>query len=189
MRSPIYWHPFIYRTIMNILYGNERKHINEIIIKEIGQFNVLDICCGDCQLAKQLDEKKYHGLDISPGFVRSAKRKGLNVELADANTAHFPKTECIVMQSSLYQFYPHHENILKKILSSATKKAIISEPIKNLSTSNNKLLKKLAILLTNPGTEYSGERLNENTIASLFQKYNVFEIKKTNREIIGIFVK
>lgn len=189
MRSPIYWHPLIYRIVMKFLYGTNDLLIYKEIAQEAKFLDVLDVCCGDCKLRKYVPLQKYAGIDISPGFVRSAKKKGLAVEQGDVRHIMIPKKECIVMKSSLYQFYPEHEFMLNKLLMSAEKKLIVSEPYKNLSSSRNWFVRKISQIATNPGTEYAGVRFDEETLTTLFKRCGALTIKKAEREIIGIFLK
>ena len=189
MRSPVYWHPLIYKLAMRLLYGKNYGIRYEELAKEIGGLRVLDLCCGDCELANYIDKNHYSGIDINPGFVKSARKRGLNVEQGDIRRIEFPKTDCIVIQSSLYQFYPEHEKIIKRMLESADKKAIVSENVVNLSNSRNRLVAFFAKRLANPGTGHARERLSREDLEALFRKYGAKRTKLLGRDLMGVFEK
>ena len=119
MTSIIYRNPLIYKIVMKLLHGKSYVKRYALIAKEAGDLNVLDLCCGDCELEKYV--KMYKGADFNPVFIKSAKRRGLDVIKLDVLNDEIPRSECIVMQASLYQLYPKHKKVIKKILKKAKK--------------------------------------------------------------------
>ena len=144
----VYRNPLAYRLLMRLLYGRSYSRHYAALVREIGQMEVLELCCGDCQIVEYLEGNTYRGLDINPVFVASARKKGLDVTLSDIRDGEIPVAECILIHNSLYQFYPGHEALINKALTSASKKVIISEPVINLASSQNRLIAFLANNLT-----------------------------------------
>jgi len=187
MKSVIYWNPILYRLIMRMIYGKDFQKKYSIVSKEIGLFSVLDVCCGDCFLANYVACEKYRGIDINPAFVEYGRKKGLPVSCMNVVKDNWPLTECVVILSSLYQFIPYHEEILKKAFKSAKKRIIVSEPIYNLADSKNRFIAYCARRFTDPGTESSKQRFNRDSLVILYKKYNVSRIIDGGRELIGVF--
>jgi SAM-dependent methyltransferase len=53
--------------------------------------SVLDLACGDGGLAAHLPGLRYTGVDVSPEMVDAARRRGLDVALADLNDYEPPR--------------------------------------------------------------------------------------------------
>lgn len=183
MKSIIYWHPAIYRAALKLLYGRQYRDRYRVIAEEVGGDDILDLCCGDCALAGYV--KSYKGIDFDEGFVRSARKKGIDVRHLDIAAQKIPQAQCIVLQGSLYQFIPHHEKLIKKMLGSA-KKVIISESGINVAQSKNALIAKIAKLLTSTSKTHK-ERFTKSQLMSLFEKWHAKKIIDTGRDLIGVF--
>jgi hypothetical protein len=82
------------------------------------------------------------------------------------------------MNESLYQFMPLHKQVVDNLLSSALKKVIISEPIINLSNSNNKFISFIARRSANPGTGHKKDRFIEETFRTFFTDNYSSQIEK-----------
>ena len=163
---------------MRFLYGRSYKARFQSIAEEIpNDVDVLDVCCGDCALYKQAlkDRVSYTGIDINPSFIKNAKKLSIKVLPLDVETDNLPHSDYIVLQASLYQFIPFHKHILDKLLDSASKKVIISEPIRNLSNSRNPIISFIARYSANPGTGHKMDRFTEKTFRTFF-KNNYKEI-------------
>ncbi len=169
---------------MKLLYGRTYEGRYKAIAEEVRNLEVLDLYCGDCKLADFV--KNYKGADFNKIFIKSAKKRGLDVSLMDITKEKIPENECIVMQGSLYQFIPNHEEIIKRILKSAQKKAIISEPYINLANSKNRVVSLIAKILTKT-SEPCDKRFTKQELINLFKKYNVTKIKDLGRDIMGVF--
>ena len=97
------------------------------------------------------------------------------------------------MQGSLYQFIPHEEDTVRKLLSAAYQKVIIAEPSRDMSASNLSFLAALSRRLTAPDAaknSYSGRRFDRASLTEFFTGYDMFERSVTvpgGREMIGIF--
>ena len=159
----VYRNPSIYRLIEKILYGGTYRYHYEALAREIGTLDLLELCCGDCQIVDYYKGSSFRGIDINPAFVRPAQKRGLDVSFGDISACDIPRAECILLHNSLYQFYPNHEALIERALKSATKKLIISEPVINLSSSNNRVIAGIARRLSPSrcGTRYSAPGLHD----------------------------
>ncbi|MFH0732354.1 MAG: glycosyltransferase [Candidatus Omnitrophota bacterium] len=191
----IYWNPTIYRFFMQLLYGKNFYARYKAIAEYIPEHSsVIDVCCGDGYLYYDFLKPKnieYTGLDINVAFILDAQSKKVNVRLFDVKSDPLPKAEYIVMQASLCQFIPDQNIILEKLLNSATKAVIISEPIQNLSNSRNPIISFMVRKLAKLTTGSTVERFNEKSLEELFNKHNSllkarFKIPG-GREMIGVF--
>ena len=183
VKSIIYWHPWIYRIAMMLYYGKEYSKRYLVIVKEVGNMEVLDVCCGDCKLSNYV--KKYKGIDFNEEFVKSARKKGLDVAKIDIAKGNIPKSECIVMQDSLYQFIPNHEKLIKKLLRQS-KKVIISEAGITLGQSKNPIISAIAKKLTTTSRP-NKERFTKKELHKLFKKFNAKKIIDTGKDLTAVF--
>lgn len=195
--SFIYRNPYIYTFLMKFLYGGRKYYIKRF--KAIGEeipdgVRVLEVCCGDCSLYTFALKGRvsYTGIDINSRFVKSASKKSINAICMNIVTEdNLLSADYVVMQASLYQFIPKHKQIVDKLLDSASTKVIISEPIRNLSTSNNPIISFIAKKTTNPGTGSKPFRFTEETFRAFFRNnYNEliekFKFVPGGRELIVI---
>lgn len=182
----VYRHPATYRLIEKILYGGTYRYHYEALAREIGASELLELCCGDCQIVDFYTGASYRGIDINPAFVRSAQRRGLNVRRGDISTGAIPQAACILIHNSMYQFYPQHEQLLERALQSATEKLVISEPVVNLSSSPNRLLAALAKRLTSMGGAVSTKRFNRAEMEDLFRRHGARHVEFLGRNLMGV---
>lgn len=131
--SFIYKNPRIYALFMWFLYGRNYEARFQSIAEEIPDaVELLDVCCGDCALYTWALEGRvsYTGVDINSHFIKNAKKQSIKVLPLDIRVDNLPQSDYVVMQGSLYQFIPLHKQIVDKLLYSASRKVIISEPIR-----------------------------------------------------------
>ena len=185
----VYWHPAIYRLLQKVLYGRSYRRHYESLSKEIGDLNLIELCCGDCQIIDYLKGNVYHGMDINQRFVNHARKRGLNVSLQDIMVSEIPEVECILIHNSLYQFYPHHMELIHKALQSAQKKLIISEPVINLASSKNKIISFIAKRVTRMGRNSSGKRFNREEMEDIFEQFHAQRIEFLGRNLMGVILK
>jgi len=183
VKSIIYWHPWIYQLAMMLIYGKEYSKRYLVIAKEAGSMEVLDVCCGDCKLSNYV--KKYRGVDFNDEFVKSARKKGLNVAKIDVAKWDMPKSECTVMQDSLYQFMPSHEKLIKKLLRHS-KKLIIAECGITLGQAKNPIISAIARKLTNTSRSHEG-RFTKKELYALYRKFNAKKIIDTGKDLTAVF--
>jgi len=172
-----YRHPFVFRAISKLMYAGSylEKFRKASDVLEEGA-SALDVCCADATLFDIAKGKriKYAGVDVNARFVRLAKKKGIdarrmNVETADA----LPEADYVVMLSSLYQFIPRHEEIIDKMVAAARKKVVVSEPVKNLASSRNRIIASAAGRLSDPGTGIKTHRFDENALKEMIKDRSV----------------
>ena len=157
---------------MRFLYGRHYRGRLESVAEEIPNgAQVLHVCCGDCALKtlELKDRASYTGVDINPRFIKHARKLSIPAFSLDVRTDELPSCDYVVMQGSLYQFIPEHKKIVDKLLASAVKKVIISEPIITLSGSRNPLVAFIARRSANPGTGHKHDRFNDHTFRAFIQ--------------------
>jgi trans-aconitate methyltransferase len=182
---------------MRVLYGrNFHARYQAIAVFVPPGVEVVDVCAGDCYLyLTQLRAKsvKYLGLDISPQMVAWARRRGIAAQEFNVWQDVIPPTDFVLMQASLYQFIPHAEHILHRLIRAARQKVIVAEPIQNLTESPHRLLAALTHRLTVPlgaDDSYTGRRFHRDSLMALFTSFQEFEGAYEipgEREWIGVF--
>lgn len=194
MQSPIYWHPVLYAATMRLLYG---KHYTARYVDIAGLIpagsRVIDVCMGDGRLYTDFLKDKnvsYLGLDINARFVRHAQKRGIPAQVFDLNQEALPPSDYVVMQGSLYHFIPNEREILEKLLAATRSKLIISEPVKNLSSSSNRLVAWLARKASTTQNGKAENRFHSVNLVSLFTDFCEFKQALPvagERELAGIF--
>ena len=179
---------------MRILYGRNYQHRFTAIAEEIpDKVEVLDVCCGDAALYnRELKGRvNYIGTDINKKFIHRGENKLIKILPLNIITDELPQSDYVIMQASLYQFIPNHKLIIDKLINSANKKVIISEPVRNLSNSSSNIISLIARYSANPGTGHKIERFNEESFREIFydhfkERIEKFKFIPGNRELIVI---
>ncbi len=161
MKSPTYWHPFLYELSLRASLKRSYRKRYEAVAGLIGPGRtVVDICCGDCKIHSFLKGADYLGLDFNRTFVKSALARGINAREFDVRRDPIPAADDVLMIASLYQFIPDHLAILKKAYAAAEKRLILCEPVRNHADSRNRLLSWAAKWLNDPGNGVKKARLD-----------------------------
>jgi len=71
----------------------------------------------------------------------------------------------------LYHFLPDAARVVDRMLSAALLQVIIAEPVRNLASSDNPILRFAGRLLTNPGSGDQPDRFTESSLAEFFKQY------------------
>jgi hypothetical protein len=176
MTSPVYWSPTLYSLAMRLLYGRYYSARYTAVADLIpGNKSVHEACAGDCRLYRHFLIDRpivYSASDINAVFVEAGKAKGINIKRLDVRTGIIPDADYVLMLASLYQFIPEHTAIVDRLLSSARERCIITEPVRNLATSDNPILRVIGRLGVNPGTGSAPHRFNEKSLdAFMFGTY------------------
>jgi hypothetical protein len=187
----------MYQAAMRLLYGRHFDERYAAIAEHIPTgTSVVDVCAGDCYLYRKHLRRKsvaYLGLDASARLVGWARRQGVEAREFNLWIDDVPGGDIVLMQASLYQFVPHEQEIVKKLIAAARGKVIISEPIHNLSSSRNPLMAALGRSLTVPtpaGHPYSGRRFERDSLSGLFRSFDELEHTFSlagGKEMAGIF--
>ena len=79
------------------------------------------------------------------------------------------------MQASLYHFLPRAEAVVGRMLEAASRSVIVSEPIRNLTSSRFRGIRAIGRLATDPGVGHltSGRRFTEASLDELMNRYDV----------------
>lgn len=174
--SLIYRSSGLYEFAMFLLYGRHYASRYRAIAEMIPTgSSVLDLCCGPAILYhRYLSGKnvRYTGLDINANFVARLNRRGASGLVWDLRSEDaLPAADYVIMQASLYHFLPDAKPVVDRMLQAAQKRVIVAEPIRNLATSDSRILSRLARLLTNPGAGEHRNRFTEASLAELFSRY------------------
>lgn len=175
--SFIYKRAEIYELAMLLVYGRHYSSRYRAIADLIPSgSSVLDLCCGPALLYQRYLRKKsvqYTGLDINERFIDRLNKQGGWGKIWDLRSEEpLPSADYVIMQASLYHFLPDASPIVNRMLQAARKRVIIAEPIRNLATSNSKILSWLGRLSTNPGSGEQHLRFDEPSLADFFSAYS-----------------
>jgi SAM-dependent methyltransferase len=136
---------------------------------------VLDLCCGPATLYTRYLRAKsvaYTGLDLNDRFIARVAKAGARGEVWDLHSdAPLPAADYVIMQASLYHFLPEPAPVIDRMLAAARTNVIVAEPIRNLATSNNRVLAAIGQRFTNAGDGAQAHRFTEATLDSLFRGY------------------
>ena len=164
---------------MRLLYGRYYA-ARERCVAELLPANcsVVDLCCGPGVIYQRYLSRKhieYLGLDGSPEFAAHVKKLGAQSEVWElsARTTNLPKADYLIMQGSLAYFLPDPTCLIREMLLAAREAVIISEPIRNLSTSKSPLVRKIAVAISGGPGGNQPQRFTEQTLDQLFAAYPV----------------
>jgi SAM-dependent methyltransferase len=138
--------------------------------------SVLELCCGPATLYRRYLRSRagsYIGLDVNEGFVAALRRREIDarhLDLADS-AEPLPAADVAIIQASLYHFLPAPEAIIDRMLAAARERVIISEPVRNLSTSALPFVARLGRSAADPGIGGHAERFTEATLDELMERY------------------
>jgi SAM-dependent methyltransferase len=193
LKSPIYWHPLIYRSFIRGLYGWGFKERYEILAALIEPRSmVVEACMGDAYLYLNYLRPAgidYVGLDINEAFVDYARRRQVRAQVHDLRQQDVPSADFVVLQGSLHQFMPDHAEILSRLQAAARKKLIVSEPVKNLVTSDKSIIAAAARAFSDTEVD-SNLRFTENSFVSFCEQRRGFETMHRaggGRDMIAVF--
>ncbi len=174
--SVIYRNQTIYALLMRVLYGRHYADRYRAVAELIpAGSSVVDVCCGPPVLyGDHLRHKNvdYTGLDLNAGFVTGVTRAGgrglpWNVH----GDTPLPQADIVVMQASLYHFLPDPEPVLTRMLAAARTRVIVAEPVRNLASSDNRLVAALARRFTNAGEGQEADRFTEASLDEFMSRY------------------
>jgi hypothetical protein len=195
--SLIYQHRTAHHLLLRLLYGRYFSARYEAVAAEVpAGSQVVDVCAGDGYLylnylcAKPV---QYQALDISPHLVHWMQQHGIQARQFDVWQEAVPAADVVIMQASLYQFLPDAAPVVEKLLRAARQRVIITEPVRNIASSDNPALRSIGRHWTRPetgGGVYQADRFDRVSLAALFRQIPAFERCSElpgGREMMGIF--
>lgn len=185
--SLIYRNRFVYELAMCGLYGRHYGARYRAIAGIVPDgASVVDVCCGPATLySRYLRGRsiRYTGLDLNERFIARVVKAGGRGEVRDLHSdAPLPEADYLVMQASLYHFLPEPEPLIDRMLAAAGKQVIIAEPIRNLASSDNRVLAAIGKRFTDAGDGAQAHRFTEATLDEFFLGY---ESRVVQRSLIA----
>jgi len=165
-RSIVYSNIHLYRLVMNALYSGRYRQRSDRICDVLGADvrSVCDLCFGDTMIADWCRDGgvRWIGFDINSGFCKRARRLGFDAREGDVLEVELPRAEAYVMAGSLYHFHRRIPELFDRIFD-RTRRFVLSEPVRNLSTSAGPL-GRLARRSADPGTGDARFRFDEGAL-------------------------
>jgi SAM-dependent methyltransferase len=168
-----------YELLMRLLYGRHYGARLQAVADEIPPgATVLELCCGPGTLYfRHLRGRvgSYTGLDVNEGFVSALRRRGVDAHVTDLakSTGALPTADVVLMQASLYHFLPDAHTLVDRMVAAARDKVVISEPIRNLASSEKPLVGLVGRRAADPGVGGHADRFTEQTLDALMARYDV----------------
>jgi SAM-dependent methyltransferase len=168
-----------YELLMRALYGRNYAARMAAVAEQVPDgASVLELCCGPGTLYfRHLRGRvgSYTGLDVNEGFVSLLRRRGVDAHVTDlANSdAALPPADVVLMQASLYHFLPDAHTLVERMIGAARDRVVISEPIRNLASSDFPLVGLLGRRAADPGVGGHADRFTESTFDALMERYEV----------------
>lgn len=188
-QSLIYNNIFVYRLLMNVLYlGKYNRRFERIIkiIKNSNSTNIIELCFGDTYIAEYCKKNDIHwtGYDLNESFVNRAKKLNHNAILKDITSIdQFNKCDTSIIIGSLYHFKEEAISIIRKMIQSS-KQVIISEPIKNL-TSSDGIIGFIAKKSTNAGKGNETFRFSKESFIKMIDELKIpYKIISIDKDIL-----
>jgi len=165
-----------YELLMRALYGRHYAARMAAVAEQVpAGASVLELCCGPGTLyLHHLRGHPYVGLDVNPGFVAALQRRGVDARLTDlAADVPLPAADVVLMQASLYHFLPDAGAIVDRMVAAARDRVIVSEPIRNLASSNLPVVGRLGRSAADPGVGGHADRFTASTLDALMDRYAI----------------
>jgi SAM-dependent methyltransferase len=162
---------------MLALYGRHYSDRMRAVAAEVPDgASVLELCCGPGTLYLRYLRGRVSGyvaIDINPRFVELLVRRGVAANRLDlaAGDEPLPAADVVILQASLYHFLPAPERILDRMLAAARDRMIVSEPVRNLASSDLPLVGRIGRHAADPGVGGHAQRFTEETLADLMARY------------------
>jgi SAM-dependent methyltransferase len=163
---------------MHVLYGRHYEARMRAVAAEVPEgSSVLELCCGPGTLyTRHLRGRVAHyiGLDVNGRFIETLGRAGVDAREIDlaADRRQLPPADVVIMQASLYHFLPEAEAVVMRMIAAARDRVIVSEPIRNLASSELPVVGALGRRAANPGVGGHAQRFTEATLDLLMQRHH-----------------
>jgi SAM-dependent methyltransferase len=176
--SLIYKNASLYELVMRLLYGRHYSSRYRAVADLIADHSsVLDLCCGPARLYHRYLKAKgvsYTGVDVNRRFIEKLRESGARGEVRDLREDRpLPKADYVVMQASLYHFLPDAKPVVDRMIEAALKQVIIAEPVRNLASSDSRVLRFFGRAFTNPGSGEQPHRFTEESLDRFLERYKM----------------
>jgi SAM-dependent methyltransferase len=168
-----------YELLMRALYGRHYLARMAAVAEQVPEgASVLELCCGPGTLYfRHLRGRvgSYTGLDVNEMFVSALRRRGVDAHVTDLTKRDepLPPADVVLMQASLYHFLPAANTLVERMVEAARDRVVISEPIRNLASSDLPLVGLLGRRAADPGVGGHADRFTEETFDALMARYEV----------------
>jgi SAM-dependent methyltransferase len=166
-----------YELLMRVLYGRHYAARMSVVAEQVpAGASVLELCCGPGTLyLHHLRDRagSYIGVDVNERFVAALRRRGVDARQLDlAGAAEpLPAADVVIMQASLYHFLPEAGALVDRMLAAARDRVIVSEPVRNLASSDLPGVALLGRRAADPGVGAHADRFTEATLDELMARY------------------
>jgi hypothetical protein len=147
-RSLIYAHPSLYQLLMRVIYAGGYAARYQALSQLIPDgADVFEACAGDAYLYRHYLQPRgirYRAGEFNETFVTHARARGIEMQRFDLRKDPVPQADVVLIHASLYQFMPDHQQIIDRLLAAARQQLIVSEPVRNLSSSRWALIRWIA---------------------------------------------
>ena len=175
--SLIYRSSVGYELLMLALYGRHYPDRMRAVAAEVPDgASVLELCCGPGTLYRRYLRGRvsgYVGIDVNRRFVEQLSRRGVAANRLDlaGGEEPLPAADVVILQASLYHFLPAPERILDRMLVAADDRVIVSEPVRNLASSDFPVVGRIGRRAADPGVGGHAQRFTEETLGDLMGRY------------------
>lgn len=158
---------------MRALYGRHYSARMRVLAEQVpAGCSVLELCCGPGTLYwRHLRQRTsaYIGIDVNVRFVAALRRGGVDARIVDLarSSESLPEADIVLMQASLYHFIPEAGAIIDRMLAAARNRVVVSEPVRNLASSEIPIIRLLGRRAANPGVGGHAQRFTEETLDQL----------------------
>lgn len=173
--SLIYRSALGYGLVMRVLYGRYYGARDAAVATHVPDgASVLELCCGPGRLYRnELCGRvgSYIAIDSNAGFVDRLRLRGVDAHQADVATTDLPVADVVLMQASLYHFLPDAESMVRRMLSAARERVVISEPVRNLAQSRVAIVARLASAGAATAGGAQAKRFDDASLRQLMERF------------------
>ena len=182
MSSLIYAHPAIYQLLMRLIYAGGYAARYQALSQLIPDgADVFEACAGDAHLYRHYLQPRgirYRAGEFNATFVAHARARGIDMQRFDLRADEVPRADVVLLHASLYQFMPEHRQVVDRLLAAARQQLIISEPVRNLSSSRWGLIRWIARRSADPGSGHMAQRFDEQSLDEFVQGHYADRVRQ-----------
>ncbi|MEY4551399.1 MAG: hypothetical protein RL685_7594 [Pseudomonadota bacterium] len=181
-RSLIYAHPSLYQLLMRVIYAGGYAARYQALSQLIPDgADVFEACAGDAYLYRHYLQPRgirYRAGEFNETFVTHARARGIEMQRFDLRKDPVPQADVVLIHASLYQFMPDHQQIIDRLLAAARQQLIVSEPVRNLSSSRWALIRWIASRSADPGSGHKAQRFDEASFDQFVQAHYADRVRQ-----------